>query len=192
MERRRAPCRPRGDRRTARRALGSARAGDRAGCERDAGRGPGRDRVGALRAGPTVTVAVPGAISTTYLRSPPATPVPRRCPMVNWETLSCAPTTAPVVSRIAPGRRPIRSPRNARRPPWVMKQTSMLSRLAAVRRPSSCARARTSGFVISPIGKRVCVISRGPSMYNTYDWSLARSVPRAMARPGAVSTMRAW
>ena len=41
----------------------------------------------------------------------------------------------------------------------------MLSRLLAVRRPSSWARSRTSAFVISPIGRRVRAISSGPSMY---------------------------
>ena len=85
-----------------------------------------------------MTVAVPTAMSVTYRRSPTATPRPRRCPIVNASMPSCAPTTAAVlVDDRCPTARGMRAPRNASRPPRVMKHTSMLSRLSAVRRPSA-------------------------------------------------------
>ena len=55
-------------------------------------------------------------------------------------------------------------PGSAGRPPLRMKQTSMLSGFAAVRRPSREAMSRTSRFVRSPTGSRTRASSRCPSM----------------------------
>ena len=58
--------------------------------------------------------------------------------------------------RTRPRRNGMRSPRNAARPPSeVMKHTSWLSGLAAVRRPSAAASRRTSALSMSPTGNSV-------------------------------------
>ena len=138
-------------RRTVGAALCEHRALNRPPDERDIGE---RCRVDEqIRSDPAVIVAVVTSTSTAYARSPPIAPSPRRWPMVTSSTASTSPTWAPVRSTTRPGRSGMRSPKNARRPSaFVMKHTSWLSGLAAVRRPSVDARARTSRLSSSPTG----------------------------------------
>ena len=90
---------------------------------------------------PMVTTAPATSTWIAYERSPASAPRPRRCPIVMSSTASTAPTSCPSVSTTRPGCSDMRSPRNSRRPPaLVMKHTSWLSGLAAVRRPSAMAR----------------------------------------------------
>ena len=110
-----------------------------------------RRLVGARRSAPTVTVAGrPGRRRATYrFGPPPGRPSPLRWPTVTSSTAGTAPTAAPAVStttcrvqRQAPARG------TRRRPPVdVMKHTSWLSGLAAVRSPSAAASRRTLGLV---------------------------------------------
>ena len=77
---------------------------------------------GAPRADPTVTTWVRASTSTTYRRSPTATPRPRRCPTVNRAMPSWRPTSRPSTSTTAPGRAPARASTNPTRSRRATKQ----------------------------------------------------------------------
>jgi hypothetical protein len=144
---------------------------------------------------PTVTVARGTSTVVTYWGAvPPARPRPWRWPIVTSSTASTLPTARPWPSTTVPGWVASRGWRNDRRPPVaVMKQTSWLSGLSAVARPSLAATARTSALVRWPTGKRTRARAGSRSMWTTYDWSLVASAPRATRRvPARCSTIRAW
>ena len=111
---------------------------------------------------------------------PPARPRPLRWPTVTSSTASTAPTLGRRRRPPGPGVSATRGPRKAARPPAVvMKHTSWLSGLAAVRRPSAAARRRTSALVMSPTGNSVRA-----------SWSLAEHVEHVALVLGPVGATR--
>ena len=97
---------------------------------------------------PTVTVRPATSTATANRRCPPPPrPSPFRWPTVTSSTASVVPTVRPPASTRRPSCSAIRSPRKPRRPTVELtKQTSWLSALAAVRRPSALARRADLGL----------------------------------------------
>ena len=110
---------------------------------------------------PTTTVAVARSTSTTKrFGPPPGRPRPLRWPTVTSSTPATSPTAWPAVSTTSPACRRCGGAGTRPRPPVdVMKHTSWLSGLAAVRRPSvggeraaprPCRRSRRPGTACGP------------------------------------------
>ena len=113
---------------------------------------------------PTTTVAVARSTSTTNrFGPPPGRPSPLRWPTVTSSMAGTSPTGLPAVSTTRAGCNERRWRRKSWRPPVdVMKHTSWLSGLAAVRSPSSAAMRPQVGLPVESADREQRAAERRP------------------------------